>query len=82
MRFGKEVSATGEVFQIEELIFFEAVDGFDIALVGVRGGRDARVLTGSERSRKARAPALGVIAAGMNSAPLSVCQARSRSETP
>jgi hypothetical protein len=32
------------VNEIEELIFDEAVDGFDIALEGVSGGRDADVL--------------------------------------
>ena len=41
---GQEIGAAGEGFQIEELIFDEAVDGLDIALVGVGGGRDALVL--------------------------------------
>ena len=41
---GQEIGAAGEGFQIEELIFDEAVDGLDIALIGVGGGRDALVL--------------------------------------
>jgi len=32
---GEEVAAAGEVFQIEELVFFEAMHGFDVALIGV-----------------------------------------------
>ena len=42
--FGEEVAATGERFQVKELIFDEAMDGFDIALEGVSGGRNANVL--------------------------------------
>ncbi len=42
--FGQEVDPVGEGFEIEELIFDEAVDGFDVARVGVGGGRDAIVL--------------------------------------
>ena len=45
---GEKVAAAGEVFQIEELVFFEAMHGFDIALVGVRGGRDAGMLAVAE----------------------------------
>ena len=41
---GQEVAAACEVFQVEELVFFEAMHGFDIALIGVRGGRDADML--------------------------------------
>ena len=49
---GKEVAATGEVFQIEELVFFEAMDGFNVALVGVSCGWDAHVLAMAERFRE------------------------------
>ena len=42
--FGEEVAATVERFQVEELIFDEAVNGFDIALEGVSSGRNANVL--------------------------------------
>lgn len=42
--FGEKVSAAGERFEVEELIFDEAVNGFHVALKGVRGGRDAKVL--------------------------------------
>ena len=38
---GEEITAAGERFQIEELIFDQAMHGFDIALVGMRSGRDA-----------------------------------------
>ena len=48
MHFGKEVAAAGEVFQIKELIFFQAMDGFDVALISVRGGRDAHMLAVAE----------------------------------
>ena len=42
--FGKKVCPPGERFQVEELIFDEAVNGFHIALEGVSGGRYANVL--------------------------------------
>ena len=45
---GEEFTAAGERFQIEELVFFEAMHGFDIALVGVSSGRDADMLTIAE----------------------------------
>ena len=48
MDFGEELAAAGEVFEVEELIFFQAMHGFHIALVGVRGGWDAHVLTVAE----------------------------------
>ena len=41
LRLGEEFTATGEGFQVEELIFNQAMHGFDIALVGVRSGRNA-----------------------------------------
>ncbi len=44
--FGEKVSTPRERFQIEELIFDEAVNGFHIALEGVSRGRDADVLAG------------------------------------
>ena len=43
--FGEEIAAARKGFQVEELIFDEAVNGFDIALGGVSGGRNADVLT-------------------------------------
>ena len=42
--FGEEVAAAGERFQIEEFIFHEAVNGFNIALEGGSGGRNADLL--------------------------------------
>ena len=42
--FGQEVSAAGEGFQVKELVFDEAMDGFDIGLVSVGGGWDALML--------------------------------------
>ena len=48
MDFGEEISAAGKVFQIKELIFFEAMNGFDVALESVGGGRNAHVLAVAE----------------------------------
>jgi len=45
---GEEISTAGERFQVKELVFFQAVNGFDIALEGVRSGRDADMLTIAE----------------------------------
>lgn len=44
VHFGEEVAATRELFQIEKLVFFEAVHRFHIALISVRGGWDAHML--------------------------------------
>ena len=44
MNLGEEISAAGERFQIKELVFFDTVDGFDIALVGVSGWRNTYML--------------------------------------
>jgi len=63
VHFGQEIAAAGEGFQVEELVFFEAMDGFDVALVGVRGGRDAHVLTVAERGREAGPFSLRVVTA-------------------
>ena len=49
VHFGEEVAAVGEVFEIEELIFLEAMHGFHVALVGVRGWWDAHMLAVAER---------------------------------
>ena len=46
--FGEEFSPASKVFQVEELVFFEAMNGFDVALVSVCGGRDAHVLAVTE----------------------------------
>ena len=43
--FGEEVAAAGERFPIEEFIFHEAVNGFNIALEGVSSRWNANVLT-------------------------------------
>ena len=60
--------ATREIFQIEELVFFEAMHGFQVALVGVGGGRDAHMPTVTA----------GFGTSALNSPPLSVCQTRSQ----
>jgi hypothetical protein len=52
VNFGQEVSSAGEVFEVEELVFFEAMNGFYIALIGMSGGRDADMLTVAEGLRK------------------------------
>jgi len=36
--FGEEVGAGAEAFPVEELVLTEAMDGLDIAVVGVGGG--------------------------------------------
>ncbi len=41
---GQEVSAAGEGFQVKELVFDEAMDGFDVALVSVSGRGNADML--------------------------------------
>ena len=42
--FGPELGGAGEGFAIEELVFNEAVDGFDVALPGVVFGWDVTVV--------------------------------------
>ncbi len=42
--FGEKVSPPRERFQVKELIFDKAVNGFNVALEGVSSGRDANVL--------------------------------------
>lgn len=58
--FGEELGAGGEGFQVIELVFDEAVNGFDIALEGVGGGRDALMLTIAESGGEAGAGAVGL----------------------
>jgi len=48
VHFGEEVAAAGEVFEVEELVLFQAVHGFDVALIGVRGRWYAHMLTIAE----------------------------------
>ena len=45
---GEEVGAAGEGFDFEELVFDEAMDGLDVALVGVSARGDALVLRAEE----------------------------------
>src|SRR3972149_462329 len=45
---GHELGAAAERFQVEELVFDEAMDGLDITLVGVGAGRDALMLGAEE----------------------------------
>src|ERR1700726_4482628 len=45
---GEEVSPAGKVFEIEELVFLDAMHGFHVALVGMCGGRNAHVLAVAE----------------------------------
>ncbi len=39
--FGEEVAAAAESFQVVELVLDKPMDGFDVTLIGVGGGRDA-----------------------------------------
>ena len=50
---GEEVGAGGKGFQVEELVLDEAMDSFDIALVGVGGRGDADVLAVAESGGEA-----------------------------
>ena len=58
--FGEEVAAAAEGFQVIELVLDEAVDGFDVTLVGVGGGRDALML-GAEESDGAGEAGAGAV---------------------
>lgn len=59
---GQKVGAAAESFQVEELVFDPAVDGFDVALIGVGSGRDALVLGAevSDGGGEVRAGAIGL----------------------
>jgi len=50
--FGEELAAAAELFQVEKFIFFEAVHGFHVALIGVGGGRDEHMLAIAEGRRE------------------------------
>jgi hypothetical protein len=58
--FGEELRAAAEGLQVIELVFDQPVDGFDVALIGVSGGRDAIVL-GAEVSDGGREVAAGTV---------------------
>ena len=47
-----EVRTVAEGFAVEELVFLEAVDGFDVALPGAGAGRDV-VVAGAQGSHQA-----------------------------
>ena len=61
--FGEEIAAAGERFQVEELIFDEAMDGFDIALESVSGGRNADMLAVAESGGEASGVATAIMTA-------------------
>ena len=52
VHLGEKIAAASELFQIEKFIFFEAMHGFHIALIGMRGRWDAHVLAVAERGGK------------------------------
>lgn len=72
VHLGEEVAAAGKVFQVEELVFFQAMHGLYVALARVCGWRDAHML----------AVARGFGESALNSPPLSACQTKSRKEIP
>ncbi len=79
--FGQEVAAGGERFQVEELIFHQPMNGFDVTLEGVSGGGMRTCwLSPKAAGKPVRWPLRSKLP--MNSPPLSVCQTRSRRETP
>ena len=49
--FAPEVGRTGEGLAIKELVFDEAINGFDIALPGVTLGRDVTVVRTQSANR-------------------------------
>lgn len=57
-RLSQELGARSKRFQVIELIFDEAVNGFDVARVGGSGGRDARMLAVTEGGGEAGAGAI------------------------
>ncbi|WCJ58279.1 hypothetical protein NXS98_02475 [Fontisphaera persica] len=63
----------GEGFAVEEFVFDQAVDGFDVALPGVAFGRDEAVVgaEGADGGGEAL-----VVLVDLDSLPLSVCQTR------
>ena len=61
--FGEEIAAAGERFQVEELIFDEAMDGFDIALESGSGGRNADMLAVAESGGEASGVATAIMTA-------------------
>jgi hypothetical protein len=48
MHFGEKAAPAGELFEV----FFEALHDFHVALIGVRGRRDAHMLAVAEGFRK------------------------------
>ena len=47
VRLGEKIAAAGEISHIEELIFFQVMEGVDSALISMSGRRDAHVLARS-----------------------------------
>src|ERR1035437_5396231 len=60
---GKEIGTVAERFQIAELVFDEAMNGLDIARIGVCGGGNALVPAVAERGRETGGMAERVVAA-------------------
>lgn len=58
--FGEELRAAAEGLQVVELVFDQPVDGFDVARIGVSGGRDA-IMLGAEVSDGGREVAVGTV---------------------
>jgi hypothetical protein len=80
---GQEVGAVAKGFQVEELIFDEAMDGFDVGLIGVGGGQDTLVLRAEAGDGLGKAGARpSFCSSPMNSPPLSVCQTKCFRSTP
>jgi hypothetical protein len=63
LRLGQEFTTTSEGFQIEELIFDQAMHGFHIALEGVRRGRDAQMLAIAQSGGETGAMTVRIVAA-------------------
>src|SRR5579884_2617699 len=61
---GEELGAGSKGFQVIELVFDEAVNGFDVARVGVSGGRNALRLTVAEGGGEAGTDQMSLNAGG------------------
>ena len=52
VHFGEKVAAAGEVFEVEKLVFFEAMHRFHVALIGVGSRWDTHMLAIAEGFRE------------------------------
>ena len=81
--FGEEVAAAGENdSRSKKLVFDQAVDGFDVALEGVSGGRDGERAGCRRKAAESRCGGPGGCSSPMTRCRCRSADTRSRSETP